>query len=174
MVFSLFKKKKKAFQLVFICTANVTRSAYFEGYFRHLIEQDPMVEDKSVEISSAGMYASNGFTANHTVSVIARMNGFSLSSHRSRPFNKMIGKNANLILTMEEDHKKKILDENPELEGKVYTVFEFGRTIDEEIPEMKDVPDPTGLEVEEYKEFIDIAHEQAQRIYRIMVLREMF
>ncbi len=105
--------------------------------------------------------------AHPVMGIVARMNEISLSNHRSRKIDQKIVKNSNLILTMEVAHKQIIEDEFPESKGKVFTVLEYGRKSD--LPESLSVPDPTGQDVEDFREFVETAHREADRI-RISIM----
>jgi len=161
---------RKKFHLVIVCTANRTRSAYFAGYLKNDLQEFRPEALKRLKITSAGTKALTGGRVNDVVALIARNNGFSLREHKSDPITKRIVKSADLILTMEQGHKDFILEEYPEAKEKVFRLMEYGWQPDEEDQEESlDVPDPTGLSAEDFQEFIETAHAEADRLIHELV-----
>ena len=157
-------KAKKERTLVFVCNANMTRSPFFEGYLKKIIHENPASSLHDLNVVSAGLYANDGGPANQVIAYVAQLNNFYLGNHRSRRFNKKIARTADLLLTMGSSHKKAILNKYPRLEGKVFTVKEFGNG--EEIPQ--NIPDPTGREVDDFREFVVDAVTESKRILNIL------
>ncbi len=154
---------KKKFHLLIICTANRTRSAYFDGYLKNYLKKYRPDAFRRLKISSAGTKAVTGGRPNDVVALIARNNGFSLREHKSSPITKKTIKSADLILTMEQVHKDHILKRYPAAEKKLFRLMEYGWQGDDEI-ESLDVPDPTGLNADDFKIFIETAHAEADRL----------
>ncbi len=163
----MFSLKKK-YHLVIVCTANRTRSAYFSGYLKDYLKKYRPEALKRLKITSAGTKAVTGGRVNDVVALIARNNGFSLREHKSDPVTSKIMKKANLVLVMEQEHKDFILKRYPEAEEKVFRLMEYGWQGDEEV-ESLDVPDPTGLNAEDFKAFIETAHAEADRLLHELV-----
>ncbi len=163
----MFSVKKK-FHLVIVCTANRTRSAYFSGYLKNYLKKYRPEALKRLKITSSGTKAVTGGRVNDVVALIARNNGFSLREHKSDPVTSKIMKKANLVLVMEQEHKDFILKRYPEAEEKVFRLMEYGWQGDEEIDSL-DVPDPTGLNAEDFKAFIETAHAEADRLLHELV-----
>lgn len=159
---------KKKFHLVIVCTANRTRSAYFSEYLRHYLKQYRPEALKSLKITSAGTKAVSGGRPNDVVAMIARNKGFSLRDHKSDPVTKKVMKDADLILTMEQEHKDHILKRYPAAEEKVFRLMEYGWQGDDQA-ESLDVPDPTGKNAEDFQAFIDTAHAEADRLLHELV-----
>ncbi len=156
----LFKKK---FHLVIVCTANRTRSAYFAEYLRHYLTQYGPGVLKRLKIMSAGTQAIPGGRSNDVVAMIARNNGFNLRKHAARKITSGMIRRADLVLVMEQVHKDDILDKFPKAKDKVFRLMEYGLQGDEP-PDSLDVPDPTGKNADDFKAFIDVAHEEADRL----------
>ncbi|MBZ0263325.1 hypothetical protein K8I28_01540 [bacterium] len=155
------KNKKNQFNVVIVCHANITRSPFFAALLEKQFEYASS-SDRKVTISSAGVRAIKGASANQIISMVANLNQLSLARHRSRPFDKSVAKSADLVLTMESYQRDAILEEFPELEGQVFTVLEFGRR--PEVVEEYDVSDPTGKDAEDYEEFAQLALKEASRV----------
>lgn len=155
-----------------VCTANITRSPYFAALLREHFKGYAGRNAKAVQFTSAGVQATTGNLAHPVIQMIASNHGISLMEHRSSRFEKVVDPaSVSLILTMEERHKKAILEQFPVLEGRVFTVLEYGRE-DEEL-ETLDVDDPTGKEVEDFQRFDQQAAEEAERVFQILIMREV-
>ncbi len=159
---------KKKYHLVIVCTANRTRSAYFSEYLRHYLKKYRPEAFRRLKITSAGTKAVSGGRPNDVVALIARNNGFSLRGHTANPVTKRVIKDADLVLTMEQVHKDDILKKHPEGEGKVFRLMEYGWQGDDEVGRL-DVPDPTGKNAEDFREFIETAHAEADRLLHELV-----
>lgn len=163
---------KKKFQLVIVCTANRTRSAYFAGYLKYYLSQYRPSALKQIKITSAGTKASGGGRVNDVVALIARNNGFSLRQHTAEPLSDRMVKCADLILVLEQEHKDFILEKYPEAQAKVFRLMEYGWQGEDEV-ESLNVPDPTGKNAEDFKAFIEKAHVEADRLVHELVHREI-
>jgi protein-tyrosine-phosphatase len=170
---------RKKFHLVVVCTANRTRSAYFAGYFQHYLLLCHPAALRRLKITSAGTNAVTGGRVNDVVALIARNHGFSLRQHLAEPLTAKLVKKADLIVTMEQEHKDKILERYPEAEHKVFRLMEYGwpgmerEEGQKEEAEVLDVPDPTGKNAEDFKAFIDTAHAEADRLFHELIHRQV-
>ena len=165
MIWNPFKAKKEH-TLVFVCNANMTRSPFYEGYLKKIVGENPDPSRHDLNIISAGLNASDGSSVNPVIAHVAQLNGFYLGKHRAQRFSKKIATTADLLLTMETSQKEAILEKYPRLEGKVFTVKEFGNNNRGEI--LLDIPDPTGQEVDDFREFIEDAVTETRRILNVL------
>ena len=72
--------------------------------------------------------------------------GIRIDSHRSTPLNKKMIEKADLILVMEQRHKKEVLNISPFAQGKAFLLKHFALGIKDEIP------DPIGGSEKSYQE----------------------
>jgi protein-tyrosine-phosphatase len=163
---------KKKYHLVIVCTANRTRSAYFSEYLKDYLKKYRPEAFKRLKITSAGTKAISGGRPNDVVAMIAHKNGFSLRGHTAEPVSKKTVKDADLMLTMEQVHKDHILKKFPEAEGKVFRLMEYGWQGDDEVENL-DVPDPTGKNADDFLEFIETAHIEADRLLHELVHQQI-
>lgn len=163
---------KKKYHLVIVCTANRTRSAYFSEYLKDYLKKYRPEAFKRLKITSAGTKAVSGGRPNDVVALIARNNGFSLRAHTADPVTAKVIKTADLLLTMEQVHKDHILRKFPAAEGKVFRLMEYGWQGDDE-PGSLDVPDPTGKNADDFREFIATAHAEADRLLHELVHQQI-
>ena len=97
------------------------------------------------EVKSAGVYASVGSDASsHTKSALSEK-GISIS-HKSQQLTEKLLNWSDVILTMTSSHRQLILQYHPEIQGKVYTLYEFAEGIN------KDISDPYGGSLEVYEQ----------------------
>ena len=100
--------------------------------------------DQQVEVISAGVYAEAGLRASSlAVSTLAE-HAIPLEEHRSRPLTPALVKQADVVLVMEESHRRSIFYLTPQYLGKVYLLSELAGRHD-------DVADPFGRPAEAYE-----------------------
>ena len=106
-------------RVLFVCTANICRSPHLELTARHLA-----AGSASVTFSSAG---TNGFDAHPMDPEMATTlaAGVDAAGFRSRLLTPAMLAEADLVLTAESSHRSRILDDNPTLFRKVFTVGQF-------------------------------------------------
>jgi len=163
---------RKKFNLLIVCTANRTRSAYVAGYLKHYLAQYRPGALKRVNILSAGTKAYDGGRVNDVVALIARQQGFSLRQHLATPLSDGLIKRADLILVMEQEHKDFILKKWPEAQAKVFRLMEYGWQGDDPA-ETLNVPDPTGKNADDFRAFMETAHVEVDRLVHELVHQEI-
>ncbi len=161
ILMALFRKK---FTIVVACKANITRSAYLHGYMEKYLKESYPYAKRKVRILSAGVKARSGSSASSVVKHVARTNGFSLKNHHSDPFSKKLIKKASVILLMEQWQKELLIERFPKAKDKTFLMMEYLWKDDPQ--EIRDIPDPTGQNLADYEEFIDVAHSEVDRIFR--------
>jgi protein-tyrosine phosphatase len=157
----LFREK---FTILLVCKANITRSAYLQGYMKHYLREHLPHARRKLRILSAGVKARRGGSASQVVQHVARVNGFSLATHHSSPLTRRLIRNARVILVMEENQRQMILKRFPEARDRIFLLTQYLRAEDEDTD--RDIPDPTGQDLAEYKAFIEAAHAEVERIFR--------
>jgi protein-tyrosine-phosphatase len=111
-------------RVLFVCTANISRSPYLELTARRLAG-----EGADVVFASAGTH---GFDA-HTMdeAMVPLLPDGALAEHASRRLTRAILEDADLVLTAEATHRSYILEEFPQHVRKVFTVGQFAATVEE-------------------------------------------
>ena len=112
--------------ILVVCTGNICRSPTGEYLLKKELGPD-------YNVMSAGLGALVDHPAHEIAQKIAVQHGVDMSAHRARQINLDILKWADLVLVMEDGHKRELLRKYPWLEGKV---FRYGD------PQRVDVPDP--------------------------------
>jgi len=108
--------------VLFVCTANICRSAYAEVVARHLAGPD-----SSFEFDSAGIFAAEGEPMDPPMAAEALLRGADPDSHRSKRLTLDLVDDANLILTAETVHRSRILEDRPLAMSKAFTLGQFAR-----------------------------------------------
>ena len=97
--------------ILVVCVGNICRSPVGERLLRQLLPE--------LEVTSAGIQALVGKPADKTASEVAAAHGLSLHGHEARQFSAAIGAAHDLILVMEQGHKREIARAAPQLAGRV-------------------------------------------------------
>ncbi len=151
--------------VLFVCTANITRSATAEALFKLEIEKTGEIW----KVASAGVNAVKGIRAQKNMSILLQMRGISVNSHFSQPLTPKLLNSYYWILVMETNHKEQIIQKSPEVENRVFTVREFGL---ETPPAEPDMPDPTFSDnQEDYYNLLNILNYEIPRITRVLQIR---
>jgi protein-tyrosine-phosphatase len=154
--------KTRPVRIVFVCTANCTRSPFAEILFEKLLIDTcgtlRQVREKHLIIESAGIYSS-GFTISlESRDFLIREEGVSESrcdSHIGRGIANI--EEPDLVLTMDNNHVSEVLRAFPDWSDKVYQLDRFVRF--DKGSEGSDIDDPTGLEKEDYENMKSIIKE---------------
>ena len=112
--------------ILVVCTGDICRSPTGEYLLKKELGPD-------FNVMSAGLGALVDNPAHEISQKIALQHGIDMSAHRARQINLDILKWADLILVMENGHKRELLYKYPWLEGKV---FRYGES------HQVDIPDP--------------------------------
>ena len=133
-------------KILFVCTGNLCRSPMAAGLMRQRLAAAGL--DGHVQVASAGVYAIPGRPASaYAVDVMAER-GVDISQHRSRDLTLADIERADLILVMEEAHRRSIFHLAPQHLRKVFLLSEMaGRH--------HDIEDPYGDPIEEYRRCAD-------------------
>ncbi len=113
-----------------VCTANICRSPYAHLRLEQLLAQQ--YPDKQFRVESAGV---RGFV-NHPICPLMseqlRVRGGDDSAFMSRSLTTEIGDSARMILTMEESHRRYILDNWPQWFRRTFVLGQFVATLNDE------------------------------------------
>ena len=105
--------------VIFVCTANISRSPVGEALFRDWLRQQPAAGFDAWQVSSAGTWADEGLPASaYAVEVLAAA-GLDLSAHRSRRVARAMIEAADLLLCMTRSQREALQVEFPHLAGRI-------------------------------------------------------
>ena len=110
----------KPLKVLFVCTANICRSPYMELAARHLAGNDP-----TLEFASAGTHGFTDEPMNQPMVEVLQPGTTGHDDFRSRRLTTAELEWADIVLTAEASHRQFILDDNPALFRKVFTLGQF-------------------------------------------------
>ena len=114
----------------------------------------------NLKIASAGLEAPHGSHADATAAEAALTAGFDLKDHRATRFDPDTAKNFDLILVMENAHKRRIAEIAPQLSGRTMLMTHWTGG--------HEIPDPYRLPIAEHHkaiaELVPAADAWAQKI----------
>lgn len=118
-------------RVLFVCTANICRSAYAEIRARHLLGGDP-----SAEVASAGVHGFPDHPLEEEMAAQLASRGVDGSAFRSRRLTLAMVDEADLVLTAEVRHRSFILDDRPAAFRKVFTLGQLDSVVATLSPEL--------------------------------------
>ena len=113
-------------RVLFVCTANICRSAYAELMARHVLG-----DSTSVEVGSAGTHGYVDHPLDPPMADQLRARGVDPDGFRSRRLTARLVTEADLVLTAEVAHRQRILEDQPEAFRRVFTLGQLARALDE-------------------------------------------
>ena len=111
-------------RVLFVCTANICRSAYAELMTRHVLGGET-----SVEVGSAGTHGYVDHPLDPPMAAQLRARGVDPDGFRSRRLTARMVVEADLVLTAEVAHRRRILEDQPEAFRRVFTMGQLARAV---------------------------------------------
>ncbi|MGQ9490601.1 MAG: low molecular weight protein arginine phosphatase [Anaerolineae bacterium] len=133
--------------ILFVCTANICRSPMAAAIMRRRIAEKGLADQ--VQVLSAGVWAEEGLEASRNAVKVLGGRNVDLSDHLSRRVTPALLDQANIVLVMEEAHRRSLFYLAPQHLGKVFLLSEMAG-------EYEDVADPYGGPIEEYERTADL------------------
>ena len=133
--------------ILVICSGNICRSPFAEGYLRLRLAQRG---GQHVQVRSAGTLGIVGSRASSHSIALAQEAGFDLTEHRSQAVTFDAVDEAAIILVMEEAHRRELTRLFPEEAERVHLLSEFHPSVSD-AARAPDIFDPIGQPVEDYR-----------------------
>lgn len=122
-------------RVLFVCTANICRSAFAEQWARHLLGERG--EDPApLEVSSAGTHGFTGRGVERHMAAQLVSRGASPDGFSSRRLEEGLLDASDLVVTMEAWHRERILQDRPDLIWRCYTLGQLARVIANAPPDL--------------------------------------
>lgn len=130
-------------EIVIICTGNTCRSPMAEVLLRDKLSKTlGCAPDRlNIRVQSAGIAAAPGSPAALQAVQVMHEQGIDLNDHQSQQLHYQLARNADLLFTLSNSHRRAIIGEWPEFEYKTFVID----------PDEGDVADPFGAPVEVYE-----------------------
>lgn len=147
--------------ILFVCTANVTRSPAAAALFQNLANKT----GESWDVASAGVRAIKGMLPNNIIKFVMKNRKISIDHHKSQPVTKKLVSNYRWIMVMESSHRDFIIKLDPTFASKTFCL----RTFEVSSPLIPtDFPDPTGKNLNEYDELFSLLDQEIPRVYALL------
>ena len=130
--------------ILFVCSANVSRSFLAENLLKRELEKENI---KNISVASAGLNTFDLSEPDRNMVAHLSKIGIPKVDHRPKQISKQDVDWANIILVMETDHVKKIMDLWPETKPKLQV---FGKFVSPD-PNIDDIVDPFGKSSYHYR-----------------------
>lgn len=152
-------RRKRLFHCVIllVCTGNTCRSPMAEVLLKDLLQKAfPELASQFqdlIHVASGGLSAFPGGPASPEAQAVMQRRGLNLKNHQSCSVTEQSLRNADLVLTMTQGHRRAILENLPDLESKIHLLS----------GEHSDVSDPFGGPESLYAECADQIEQYLQR-----------
>lgn len=120
-------------RVLFVCLGNVCRSPMAEYLLRHKLGLD-----STVQVESAGINSPVGAPIHRTVAELLQAQGIDPAGHRARQLTTELLIQADLILVMENEQIRSLLEKAPLVRGRVFLLDKFG--------DGESIPDPVRMD----------------------------
>src|SRR3989338_1972103 len=145
--------------VLFICTGNSCRSVMAKAVLEKLLKESALYG--KVRVDSAGTGAYQGIPAAPNTIEVIKEEGMDVSMHKGKAVTVELLRKSDLIFVMERAHRDIILNRLPGIDSKIRL-----------LKEDREIPDPIGKPVEEYRRVRDIIKQEVEDIFLELFQKE--
>lgn len=146
--------------IMFVCTGNVCRSPMATGLLRQRLAENELTG--RYQVMSSGTWALDDRPASENAIAVMAERGIDITDHIAHTITAEDMAEADLILVMSREHARMIRQTWPQYDWKVHLLSEM-------VGKRKDVRDPYGGPIEEYRICADtLAHYISRGFSRIL------
>lgn len=131
--------------ILFVCTANINRSFMAEAIFKERLKKHGK---QDITVSSAALVDMKGEPADPIAAKILMENGFDGTDHRSTLLTDDFVSGADMVVVMEENQRRLIIERYPEAETKIHLLKSYTKGYKETD---SDIKDPHRMSVYHYR-----------------------
>jgi len=132
-------------KILFICMANIVRSFMAERILKGKLDK---INRKDVDVFSAGLIDMDGMPADPIAAGILSDHGFEGTDHHAQLLTEDMISLADMIIVMENIHRKMIIDQFPDAAEKISLLKSFSRDYSDAF---EDIRDPYKLTMYHYR-----------------------
>jgi protein-tyrosine phosphatase len=140
--------------ILVVCEGNICRSPMAQGLLAAALPQ--------VQVHSAGLGAMIGSPAEETAVRLMQARGIDISAHRATQITRQMCVQADMVLVMDADQRKRLEAMYPQACGRVFRVGEYSK---------RDIPDPYRQPERAFRDALSLIdeglREWLQRIHRL-------
>ena len=140
--------------ILFVCTGNLCRSPMAAGLLRKRLAKDGL--DAHHRVLSTGVWAVDGEPASENAIAVMAERGIDITDHIAHTITADDMAEADLVLAMSKEHERMIQITWPQYDWKVHRLSEM-------VGKRRDVRDPYGGPIEEYRACANILSDYIDR-----------
>jgi protein-tyrosine-phosphatase len=152
--------------VLFVCTGNLYRSPLAAAYFEQLLLDGRFA---GWRVESAGTWVVSQQRVPEPVHRYGKLLGLDLAAHLTRPVDRELMCESELVLVMEHGQKEALAAEFPDLKERVYLLTEFLDGAPFDIPDPVGAPDQSD---EIFRDMLNVIDRGFPRIVALAELRE--
>ncbi len=146
--------------VLLVCTGNTCRSPMAAALLIKQLQARPgALPGKSIEVSSAGLSAMDGWPASPEAIQTMQAEGIDISQHRSQSLRAALVEEADLVLTMTAWQRDRLQEE---FAARAHNIFSLSEFCGEKA---EDIQDPFGLDMAAYRSSLNQLKVLVDKLY---------